>query len=560
MEYGKCRGIEQGMGRRDFLKAATLLGATAAGAGMLAGCAPKSASEAQAQTAPAATGGLDPADVDWKYETDVVIVGSGSGGTCAAIEAAEAGADVIVFEKDKAMYGGNSALCGGYMLAAGWSTQEEITGYAGDTGEAFANQMLRWSQGLGNQDMIREACLRSGEAVDWMMDTGRTYEGASPLPPVWSCGDTEADVVPRSVYNHNAYGATEGHMATLKKRAESLSNIEIEMGCEVAHILKNAEGSVIGVQLADGSFAKARKGVVMACASVDNNLEMSKDLGLMQNVWGLTLEGAGLLAPGNPDMDSNTGDGVRMLREIGAELCMQQAVCMNDSIYVGGISDWGMSEILGKDVNIYDSSNIDAILVDKTGRRFCQDDAEWGYVVHECAQAAWKQGFTPDDPTTGYIFYVYDATGAPFFEMKGHTPDTCDTTFSADSVDGLAEFIGCDPTALASEVERWNSFCEAGLDADFGRRANMAPIATPPFYCDVVRPGPMGTFAGAKSNVEAEIIGLDGNPIPRLYGAGCIIGGNVSGAFYFGCGWSITNTVVWGREAGRNVAALEPWE
>ena len=498
--------------------------------------------------------------IDWKYETDVVIVGSGSGGTCAAIEAAEAGADVVVFEKDKAMYGGNSALCGGYMLAAGWSTQEEITGYAGDTGEAFANQMLRWSQGLGNQDMIREACLRSGEAVDWMMDTGRTYEGASPLPPVWSCGDTEADVVPRSVYNHNAYGATEGHMATLKKRAESLSNIEIEMGCEVAHILKNAEGSVIGVQLADGSFAKARKGVVMACASVDNNLEMSKDLGLMQNVWGLTLEGAGLLAPGNPDMDSNTGDGVRMLREIGAELCMQQAVCMNDSIYVGGISDWGMSEILGKDVNIHDSSNIDAILVDKTGRRFCQDDAEWGYVVHECAQAAWKQGFTPDDPTTGYIFYVYDATGAPFFEMKGHTPDTCDTTFSADSVDGLAEFIGCDPTALASEVERWNSFCEAGLDADFGRRANMAPIATPPFYCDVVRPGPMGTFAGAKSNVEAEIIGLDGNPIPRLYGAGCIIGGNVSGAFYFGCGWSITNTVVWGREAGRNVAALEPWE
>ena len=60
-----------------------------------------------------------------------------------------------------------------------------------------------------------------------------------------------------------AYGNAE-------KRAESLSNIEIEMGCEVAHILKNAEGSVIGVQLADGSFAKARKGVVMACASVDN--------------------------------------------------------------------------------------------------------------------------------------------------------------------------------------------------------------------------------------------------------------------------------------------------
>lgn len=549
------------MKRRDFLKAATMFGAAAAGAGLLAGCAPKSASEKGKAATAAPAGGLDPASIEWAYETDVVVVGSGSGGTCAAIEAAEAGSNVIIFEKNKAMYGGNSALCGGYMLAAGWSTQEEITGYKGDSGEAFANQMLRWSQGMGNQEMIREACLRSGEAVDWMMSTGRKYEGASPLAPVWSCGDTEADIVPRSVYNHNAYGAEEGHMATLRKRADSLPNIEVEMGCEVAHILKSGTGEVVGVQLADGSYAKARKGVVMACASVDNNLEMSKDLGLMQNVWGQTLVEAGLGATGNPDMDTNTGDGVRMLREIGADLAMQQAVCMNDWIYVGGVSDWGVSELLGKEPNAYDSSNLDAILVDKTGHRFCQDDAEWGYVLHECSQAAWRQGFTPDDPTTGYIWYVYDASGAKYWELaRGTTPETSETTFAADTVEGLAQHIGCDPAVLAAEVEKWNSSCAAGVDAEFGRRANLAPIVTPPFYCDVMRPGPMGTFAGGKSNVKAEIIGLDGNAIPRLYGAGCIIGGNVSGAFYFGCGWAITNTVVWGREAGKNVAALDPWE
>lgn len=552
--------MEKGLERRDFLKAAGVLSATM-GVGMLAGCAPKTAAEARAEIAPAASGGVDPASIDWQYETDVVVVGSGSGGTCAAIEAAEAGADVIIFEKNEAMYGGNSALCGGYMLAAGWSTQEELTGYKGDTGEAFADQMLRWSQGWGNQEMIREACLRSGEAVDWMMSTGRKYEGASPLAPVWSCGDTEADIVPRSVYNHNAYGATEGHMATLKKRAESLPNIQVEMGCEVAHILKSGSGDVIGVQLADGSFAKARKGVVMACASVDNNVEMSKDLGLSQNVWGQTLADAGLAATGNSDIDTNTGDGVRMLREIGADLAISPAVCMNDWIYVGGVSDWGVSEILGIEPNQYESSNIDAILVDKNGRRFCQDDAEWGYVIHECSKAAWRQGFNPDDVTTGYIWYVYDANGARYWEMaRGTTPETSETTFSAETVEGLAEHIGCDPAALADEVGKWNSFCEDGVDRDFGRRANLASIVEPPFYCDVVRPGPMGTFAGGKSNVKAEIIGLDGTPIPRLYGAGCIIGGNVSGPFYAGCGWSITNTVVWGREAGKNVAALEAWE
>lgn len=440
------------MKRRDFLKLGGLLGAGAA-IGGLAGCAPKSATEAEKSAPATSAAGIDPSSVDWKYETDVVVVGSGSGGTCAAIEAAEAGADVIIFEKNEVMYGGNSALCGGYMLAAGWSTQEELTGYAGDTGEAFADQMLRWSQGWGNQEMIREACLRSAEAVDWMISTGRVYEGASPLAPIWSCGDTEADIVPRSVYNHNAYGATEGHMATLKKRVDSLSNIQVEMGCEVAHVLKNGDGAVIGVQLADGSYAKARKGVVMACASVDNNIQMSKDLGLSQNVWGQTLAEAGLYATGNPDTETNTGDGIRMLREIGADLALSPAVCMNDNMYIGGVSDW-WGPAVGKAPNRYESNQPDAILVDKTGHRFCQDDAVWGYIVHECSQAAWRQGFNPEDIATGYIWYVYDKNGAWQFEMNGDTPETSETTFSSDTIEGLAEHIGCDPAVLADEIAK----------------------------------------------------------------------------------------------------------
>ncbi|WP_296011765.1 FAD-dependent oxidoreductase [uncultured Adlercreutzia sp.] len=552
--------MTENMERRDFLKASTLLGAAALGATALAGCAPQTKGSSGGAGSLASTGGADPSSIDWTYETDVVIIGSGSGGTCAAIEAARAGADVIIFEKDRALFGGDSALCGGYMLAANWSTQEELTGYAGDTGEAFADQMIRWAQGCANEEMIREACMRSGEAVDWMIETGRVYEGASPLAPVWSCGDTEADIVPRSVYNHSAYGAEAGHMATLRKIVEETDNIQVEMDAEVAHIIKSASGEVIGVQLASGDYAKARKGVVIACASVDNNAEMARDLGLMQDVWGMTLANAGLANPGSPDVDSNTGDGIRMLREIGADLLMQQAVCMNDDMYVGGVSDWGYSDLINKEINIYESTNLDAILVDKTGRRFCQDDAIWGYVIHECSNAAWRQGFNPNDPKTGYIYYIYDASGAPLFELKGHTPDQNETTYTADTVEGLAEFIGCNPKILANEVSKWNAYCEGGEDLDFGRRANLAPIVTPPFYADVVKPGPMGTFAGAKSNVEAEIIGLDGNPIPRLYGAGCIIGGNYSGPFYVGCGWSITNTVVWGREAGQNVAALESWE
>lgn len=552
--------MTQEMGRRDFLKAATLFGATAAGAGMLAGCAPKKAGAKDTATS-APTGGVDPSSIEWEHEADVVIVGSGSSGTCAAIEAGRAGASVLILEKNEVMYGGNSALCGGYILAAGWSTQEELTGFAGDTGEAFADQMLRWSQGMGNPEMIREACLRSADAVDFMMSTGRKYEGASILPPIWSCGDTEADIVPRSLYNHNAYGATEGHMATLRATIDQMDNVEIMMGAEVAHLIKGTDGAIIGVQLVDGSYAKARKGVVLACASVDNNTQMAKDLGLLQQAWGQTLADAGLQNPGCPDIDTNTGDGVRMLREIGADLCLSQACCMNDKQYVGGISDWGVPEIMGHEPNIYRSYTTEgAIMVDRTGRRFCQDDAEWGYVIHEASKAAWRAGFTPDDPTSGYIWYICDADHYWAFQGKGITVEDSETTFSADTIEGLAEIIGCDPAVLTDQVNRWNSYVDAGVDLDFGRRADLGKIVTPPFYCDVLIPGPMGTFAGAKTNVKTEVLGLDGEPIPRLYAAGAIAGGNWAGEFYFGCGWSILNTVVWGREAGVNVAALDAWD
>jgi len=411
--------------------------------------------------------------------------------------------------------------------------------------------------------MIREACMKSGEAVDWMIGTGRVYKGASMLPPIWECGDTEADRAPRSVYNHEAYGATEGHMATLRQKVDSMSNIQIKMGAEAAHILMNTDGEAIGVQLVDGSNIKAKQGVVMACASCDNDVDMAHDLGLMQQVWGQTLANAGLQNPGCPDADTNTGDGVRMLREIGADLRLGQACCMNDQLYIGGISDWGMSPAIGRQVNMYESTNSTGlIIVDRSGHRFCQDDAEWGYVIAQASKAAWKNGFNPLDPKTGYIWYICDSANYIFLQARGHTPDAnpFGTTFQSDTIEGLAEHIGCKPEALVAEIDRWNSFVDTGVDLDFGRKADMAKIATPPFYCDVMIPGPMGTFAGAKTNINTEVLAIDGEVIPRLYAAGTIAGGNWTGPFYFGCGWAITNTVVWGRKAGQNVSALDPWE
>ncbi len=560
--------------RRDFLKASTLLGAGILGAGALAGCAPRGP-EAAEESQLATTGGVDPSTIEWEYEADVVVVGSGSAAYCAAIEAAEAGSEALILEKSS-MFGGDSALCGGVILAAGWSTQEEITGYAGDTGEAFAEQMLRWAQGFGDAEIIREACMRSGETVDWLISIGRQFDAAEILPPIWGLGDTEADLVPRSLWLAGEIDNDEfetgtsinGHFKTLQDYANTLSGITAKNEHEVTKLLQDGSGQIIGVEVMDGKkvvYAKARKAVVLACASVDNNTQMAKELGLQQQFWGMTCRDAGLdtsnigVGATSHDVETNTGDGVRMAREVGADLALAQACCMNDSHYVGGIGEYATSMVSGS--NPYKSWRSEgSIMGNRFGRRFCQEDAEWGYVVAEVAKEVYATGWQPEDPDGVNVYHIADADHVFQWQLQGIDVETYDGAIKADTLEELAEKLGMPADNFVDTINRWNSYCETGKDMDFDRRVDFGKIVTPPFYADPFRPGPMGSFAGVKANVKAEVLGINGEPIPRLYAAGAVAGGNYVGPFYFGCGWSILNTCVWGREAGQNAAALESWE
>lgn len=56
----------------------------------------------------------------WDETVDIIVVGSGFAGLAAAIEAKNAGANVIVLEK-MAVFGGNSAINGGILTATGLS-------------------------------------------------------------------------------------------------------------------------------------------------------------------------------------------------------------------------------------------------------------------------------------------------------------------------------------------------------------------------------------------------------------------------------------------------------
>ena len=451
------------------------------------------------------------------------------------------------------------------MMGTGFEGQVELSGYEGDTPEKFANQMLRWAQGFGDPEIIREACMRSGDAVNWIIGLGRTFTSVDIVPPIWAldAGHEDEALAPRVIFSNEGgeadtglEGAGNAHFAILEAKVKEFDNVATKVNAEVTHILRNDGGEVIGVEFLNNgepAFAKAHKAVVLACASVDNNPEMAAQLGLNQQLWGLKMREVGMDDPYCHDMPSNTGDGLRMAMELGASLQLTSACCMPDLHYFGGVSEYYTGMQTGS--NPYKGwKNEGTILVNPMGRRFVAEDSCWGYTVTEVAKTLYANGWQPNDPLGKQVYAICDADHFFQWELQGQNVlvEEGGSVIKRDTLEELAEAIGVPADALVEECERWNTYCETGVDTQFDRRVDFGTIKTGPFYADAEKPKVLGTFAGVKSNLKAEVIsGATGEPIPRLYAAGTVAGGNYSGPFYFGCGWSILNTVVWGREAGR---------
>jgi len=136
----------------------------------------------------------------------------------------------------------------------------------------------------------------------------------------------------------------------------------------------------------------------------------------------------------------------------------------------------------------------------------------------------------------------------------------------ADTIAALAEKIGGEMTAdaLTATVTRWNGFCDAGVDSEFGRtgKGTMSPtklekIQKPPFYAIELWPGGFSTCGGPRKNAMGQVLGADGKPIKRLYEAGSL--GHTCGQVYSMSGANYCEVFVWGRISGRNAAAQERW-
>jgi succinate dehydrogenase/fumarate reductase flavoprotein subunit len=253
----------------------------------------------------------------------------------------------------------------------------------------------------------------------------------------------------------------------------------------------------------------------------------------------------------------NTGDGVKMAIDVGADL-------------------WHMSTLAGPDVNFinpqsgiaqnYYFSTPSAVLnftgfattaminVGGNGRRFMKE-TEPGRHGHVEIGGSWISLSVPQNAWT-----VFDETAraVPAYPQwsQGMTEEiNKGWIIKADTIRELAEKIGVNPAGLEAQVAEYNGYCRAGLDPQYGvPAAYLKPLATGPFYAFPIKASLTNTQGGAKRNTNCEVLDVWGNPIPHLYSAGEF------GSFYtdiYNGGGNLSECLYSGRTAGANAAAVK---
>ena len=511
--------------RRTFLG----LGASAAllaGAG-LAGCAPKG------KTGTASGNGSDE-NTSWAKEADVVICGLGGAGVAAAVEAAEAGASVIVLEM-AGEGGGATKMSGGLAYFGGGTRLQKACGIEDSLDNYKAYMKAVSNPSGGNEQLVDLYCEESASTFDWLEAHGVPFDDAA---------DTQGHVVtaPKGIsltYSGNERGweyvavatpAPRGHSPRQDGEEHSAAMLfdplltaaekagaEIIYNAEATSLIVDGSGRVVGVRATidnEESAIRGLKGVILTTGAFTMNDEMLADFCH-----------EGLAAGARTAHPNDTGSGIKMGMAIGAGLRSMGRASIQHFVYM------------------YGHGAASGMLVDKRGVRFIDEGSYGGWIgkaIYErTPEAAWL---------------IMDSN--MIADVDPAFKDMLDISSQADSIEDLARVIDIEPATLAATAARYNGFAQSQNDDDFHKATEyLKPLSAPPFYAANFEVSKCGfhTLGGLKINEKSQVVGNDGKVLPGLYSAGrnaCAIFGN-----YPGSGSSIGECLVFGRIAGKNAAA-----
>ena len=515
-------------------------------------------------------------------EFDVVVVGYGFAGAISAIEAARAGAKVLLIEK-ASVPGGISICSYGSVRCA--SDAEQAHSYLSATnGGRTSDDVVRvladgmaalepYVRGLGTVNDAEITTTKQAGKV------GANY----PLPGFEAFYQTIIVSIPnfdvRAVYPW-ANGAAGGPML-FKILDDNLANedVTIRLNTRAVRLLTSEDaGEVRGITVEGAdrvSRIKARRGVILASGGFEGSPE------LQDQFW----EGRPVLQAA---ARNNTGDGIRMAQDLGAALWhmwhFHGAYGFKSAdpdypyaIRVKRLPDWrpGSDGVMARRDDsgkiTSDQVKMTWILVDRHGKRYMN---EYPPYTHDTGHRPMHR-FDPVEQNYPRIpsYLICDENGRKEYPLgrptsndEGLSHEWSDDNLAevdsgilkrADTLEELADALGLDSAAVRLTVERWNASCAAGRDDEFARTpGTMMPIAEPPFHGAPIWPVVSNTQGGPVHDGQQRIIDVFGDPIPRLFAAGEL--GSSFGHLYMS-GGNIGECFVTGRIAGGGAATLASW-
>ncbi len=571
----------KGITRRSFL-GATACGAIVAGGSMLTACAPSSSASSAADNAEPSTTGTwrdmpepiaDDAIAE-THEADIVILGAGQAGSCAARAASEAGARVIVVEmQPEDFYMVNGSEVG--SINSSLSISRGAPRY--EPSELVRECLLR-SINRADARLVKTYAENCGPHVDWFLEPlgeewlEHIHSYMTPAPKHYKegCNGLKNFIGTNSFFGGEGYSLTDAMIVqhTLAKEAGA----QFFFGTTAEQPVMQ-EGACVGLigKTEDGSYIKfmAKKGVLLCGGGFSANEEMVRDLLKEYSefkgdepIMGNGRDGSGIRigvwAGGHVEEDPRAGtysNQSGMAGSFAATAFLRLDANGNRYSNEGMYGAWGQGA-----ASLRQSSPFVCCVFDSNWREeleyqppdhFCVDVSD-EKLMESLTAAMEKIQVGPEGGDS-----AVSATPLPF--------DVAYHYWAADTIEDLARYMGFEDEAaeqFVASVARYNELCDKGVDEDFGKDASlMHPIKKPPFYGykeDKNVGNLVVTLSGLRIDHNQQVVDAAYQPIPGLFASGNNSGGRFAVQYMTPMGGlSVGMAQTLGHVLGEYVAGLK---
>ena len=509
-------------------------------------------------------------DITETLETEVLVVGVGTGGWLAAMTAAEEGAKVLAIEKAAAPTNIKEDI-GSINSKLQLASFAEYPEFEINKIEALQD-IVRYASGYVDSDLVKVWIDNSGETVDWLTNilesTGHWYmslEGG-----VGDLNHPERD---------KAYATGHSPHATADKPQEVTLNTDMqafveERGGEIrcntclVKLEQDASGKVTGIIAQDTQDEhyiriNASKGVIMATGGYASNTQMM-----------LALQPMTMKMKINTDKGSKSdGAGIKAMLWAGgqmdpchASMMFNRCSCLPTE--TAGYKTNGQWFWFGEQP---------FLKVNLKGKRFCNESGPYEFMLHSMYMQPDHTYCDIFDANNKQYCEQFDEVGCcrlfafPNGALSNRDYDSVWKSMTegeksllelgylqkADTLEELAEKLNIPADEFVKTVERYNELCAKGVDEDYGKGAHrMTPVDTAPFYGIRTGAWHLTTMDGCRINTDMQVIREDGSVIEGLYATGDCTGGffanNYPNLF---TGLACGRTMTFGRRAAKVICS-----